>query len=160
MKKKRRRNKSERKRLVITLISPMRAYKQLKKQAGVNGEITNVLVKVRGAIDTHEGFVNSRNYDAYLMSSIMSYKRAIEFVVNRVNISKVDSWFFFDTWRGYIWKVEFKLFKINVELVAKRDKKKDEFDVKTDKYGNEPMYLRDFIIANEKQKVNKLRKIR
>lgn len=160
MKKKRRRNKSERKKLIVTLVSPMRAYKQLKKQAGVNGEITNVLVKVRGAIDTHEGFVDSRNYDAYLMSSIMSYKRAIEFVVNRVNISKVSSWFFFDTWRGYIWKVEFKLFKINVELVAKRDKKKDEFDVKTDKYGNEPMYLRDFIIANEKQKVNKLRKIR
>lgn len=132
----------------FTFANPMKLIGELT--SGKLWETRNVYIMMRGAIDVKDG--NERNFDAYAMSSTIGYRNAAERLVVMANVTRVKEWFFYDTLHGVIWKIKFKTFGFSVEELAVWDREKGDFNVKTGKNDNEPMYLREFIISAKKPK--------
>lgn len=137
---------------VFARLNRERKVRAVVRKMGIGGEKESVLIKVRGALNTHGDYTTKKNLDAFLMTATVGYKKAAEYIVRQACNTGVCEWFFYDTWRMKVWIVKVGLFRVRVELIAKKNRKTKDWEylpvTKLENAGN----VFQFVRAIEKSK--------
>lgn len=86
------------------------------------------------------------------MTAVVGYKGAAEYIVKQACRTGVCEWFFYDTWRMKLWVVKVGLFRVRVELVAKKNRKTKDWEYLPVKQLENASNVFQFVKAVEKSK--------